>query len=309
MPEEKATESRALPPAPRPLPPLREYPLEGKRFPVSKDIRRQLEGGIETLEAAHARYVFLEKVLSGRRWQQRTLRRLDALRELVRQEPVIEEALARLHQRTRTENWPRTEPALELARKVEKLRSRLEALTHRHLDMPANWECRLMDNLARIEQRLTETIAPPVSPEERVLHQGPIRALDTLQSILVMIGILVTLHFASEAFFLLRWCAFLAAFRILYRELYRPYSGWFWLTGKRLVWRSSEWRAPIHLPLHAIRPGGVRLRSSNHVEVELVDRRHFHLELIEDENAEQLVAMLKQHVPTSRPDVPRELVH
>ncbi len=162
------------------LPPLREHRLEGARSPsplcpVSEDIRRQLEGGIETLEATHTRYVRLEKALQQTQWQHAVLTRLETLRELVRQEPGVVEALTRLRQRCRAEGWSDMEPALVLARKVEKLRIRLDALMRERLGGPTTRES-FAEKLARLHQVLAQTIAPPVSSEEWVLHQGVFEA-------------------------------------------------------------------------------------------------------------------------------------
>lgn len=400
------------------LPPLRKSQLARERLPrpstVSQDIRRQLEGGIETLETAHARYALVEKALRARQWQQKTLRRLDTLRTLVREEPGIVEALARLHQRARAEAWSGTEPALGLARKVERLRSRLEALARKHLELPADWEFRLVDGLARLERLLSRTIAAPVSAEEQVLHQGSVLPMFELPRFLMVLGFFagmesISRYVSDSAFFrslsqsprfptnmmlimasisLLGWCAmvtvsqvlrilahrvlpdgkplswrpprwsepidrhlfaiyirrqlrfpvrmrwvhgrnpftlrddedarrFAARVRqwpakgvwflpvklfamlmclpeILYLELHGRFSGRFWLTGKRLVWR-PPWRAPIHIPLDAIRLGGIRRLSGRRVKVSLVDGRHFRLAPLHEEDADRLVTRLEQH--------------
>ncbi|PTL84235.1 hypothetical protein [Vitiosangium sp. GDMCC 1.1324] len=42
-----------------------------ERSPSPEDVRRQLEGRVETVEAARARYAALESLLSGRKWQHR----------------------------------------------------------------------------------------------------------------------------------------------------------------------------------------------------------------------------------------------
>ncbi|AKJ03581.1 hypothetical protein ATI61_119169 [Archangium gephyra] len=380
------------------------------------DIRRQLEGGIETLETAHARYALLEKALRGRRWQQKTLRRLDTLRVLVCQEPRIVEALARLHQRARSEEWPDTEPALGLARKVERLRSRLEALPRKHFNGPAYWKPHLVEGLAFIDQRLTQTIAAPVSEEEQVLHQGAVLPMFELPRLLLVLGVFAGIQFIgfsiiSDGFlhggfqssgfplrmvlimmsmhmlgwygllnishllrlqahrvFLggkplswrpprwsepigrhlfavyirhqlrlpvrMRWveghnqlvlrddaeaerfaarvsqwparkvwsipvklfAMLLCLPELLYLELHGRFSGRYWLTEKRLVWR-PPWRAPIHIPLQAIRPGGVRRLSRRKVKVRLVDGRQFRLGPLDEEDADRLVTLLSQHCP------------
>ncbi|WP_375768332.1 hypothetical protein NR798_42735 [Archangium gephyra] len=271
---------------------------------MSVDIRRQLEGGIETLEVAHARYVLLEKALLALEWQQETLRRLDTLRELVRQESGVVEALARLRQRARAEQWPETELALGLARKVERLRSRLEALTRKHLDIPADRESRLVDDLARIEQLLTWTMAAPLSPGERVLCQGGCPQRGPLPWFLVpyilgaMFGVWVWLLFFSRAIILR--VVLMVLPESLVRDLLDRGPARFWLTGTRLVWRPA-WCAPIHIPLHAIRPGGIERPFSDSVRVTLVDRRYFLLRPLGEEDARRLVALLRLNCPASPP--------
>ncbi|HEX8438196.1 hypothetical protein [Archangium sp.] len=314
------------------LPPLRAYrreraPDPNTLLPVSEDIRRQLEGGIETLEAAHTRYVLLEKALQQKQWQEEVLARLELLTKQVRQEPDLVEALARIRQRRQVEGWPAMEPALVLARKVEKLRSRLDALMRERLGGPTTREP-FAEKLARLHQVLAQTVAPPVSSEERVLHHGvfdastplPMQPLLRVLGYVVLIPLSLGLNFVIlfnasirirvfENFFgfmflatcvlmlgryLSRW--FLACLWELYQ---RRRSGRFWLTGKRLVWQPTG-KDPLHIPLHAILPGGVRLRSAGSVRVRLVDGRTFRLDFLQ--GAERLVSLLEQHLPASRPE-------
>jgi hypothetical protein len=406
------------------IPPLQESRHARERLlrssPVSTDIRRQLEGGIETLETAHARYALLEKALRTRRWQQKTLRRLDTLRRLVREEPRIVEALARLHQRAQAEEWPETEPALGLARKVERLRSRLEALPRKHFNGPAHWKPRLVEGLAFIDQRLTRTIAAPVSEEEQLLHQGAILPMFRLPRLLMVLGFFASIHFIGfyiissslprggiqfsgfpwrvylymMSMYVLTWYALVnvsEAIRIsapwgvlpggkpllwrpprwsepigrhlfalyiraqlcfpmkmrwvdghyrlvlrddenperfaarvsqwparkvwsipvkllailfclpeiLYLELHGRFSGRYWLTNKRLVWR-PPWRSPIHIPLQAIRTGGIFRLSRRKVAVSLVDGRQMRLGPLDEEDADRLIRLLHQRCPDWR---------
>ncbi len=300
--------------------PTRES-LPIRASPVSEDIRRKLEGGIEKLETAHARYTLLLKALRARKWQERTLRRLNTVRELVRQEPEIQEALARLQQRARAEEWPDTEPALGFARKLERLRSRVEGLACERLELPAGREFHLVDNLARLKQLLTRTIAGPVSSTEGVLLQGAFRLPPLGKPLLTVIGALIALNVLSDAVspdsgwaslfnvisFLLRSYFYCLLFgESLFGER-RP--GRFWLTHKRLVWYRSRWRVTNHVALEAIRPDGVRFRSASRLEVCLEDGRQFRLPPLDDKDAKQLARALKWHRQTVPPDAPRELVH
>ena len=370
---------QAARPRPLGLPPLPEFRPEKERLPrhafrVSTDIRHGLEGGIETLEEVHARYTLLERALCAKRWQEQTLRRMDALVELVRQEPRIKEALLRVHRRARQEDWPDTEPALGLAWKVDRLRFRLESLAREHLDMPAADASRLGDILAYLGQFLTQAIADPVSSEETVVFQGaflPTCGLSFLPN-LVMVAVIflesgswiswffMACIFGMPLVFLLRYYRdrhdekrrvwrrsksrepfrlrfYYALHPVFSKALKRgqveppvrfiwigggfsvimPFfcwksirvrdSGWFWLTRKRLVWR-YRWRAPIHIPLFAIRPGGIHRLSPRTVMVSLVDGRYFYLTPLRVDDAEELVGLLKQHCATSRPHESHALV-
>jgi hypothetical protein len=304
------------------------------RLLVSTDIRRQLEGGIEFLEAAHTRYVLLEKALRRKQWQHAVQERLETLREQIRQEPELDEVLARVHQRGRVEGWPEEEPALVLAQKVEKLRTRLEALMHERLVSPKVGES-LPEKLARLHQLLARTMAPPVTSEERVLHHGAFESYipKPMQPVLrvlnyiagyMLVAILMTCismffmerifrDFASGpgrpsigpmivvlnimGFGMIRLLSLPYAAYLWELFQYRR-SGRFWLTEERLVWQPTG-KNPIHIPLHAIVPSGVRLRSARGMDVRLVDGRSFHLDYIQ--GAQRLVAMLEQHRPDSRP--------
>ena len=275
---------------------------------MSTDIRRQLEGGIETLELAHARYVLLETALREKHWQEAVQERLDTLGELIRQEPECEEALARLLQRARVERWPETEPAYALVRELELLRTRLEALTRRLLGMPARLKARLGEVLARLHQLLARTLAPPVSSEELLLQQGTFK-LDTTATLLLlpllcflpMLLVFCMGFVASGGLWLTVQlvCSLTIPFLPFVCQMFqRRLSGRFWLTQKRLVWQPTG-RDALHIPLHAICPGGVQLRSTGSVEVHLVDGRQLRLDFIR--GAKQLVALLERYGPSSRP--------
>ena len=307
------------PPRPEGIPPLPalrygQERLRRRSFRVSPDIRCQLEGGIETLELALARYALLEKALLSWEWQQQTLRRLYTLRSLVRQEPEIQEALVHLHQRARSEDWPETAPALGLARKVERLRSRLEALTYQRLDMPADREFRLVDRLAHMEQLLSWTIPPPVSSEERVLRQGTCERTSVPRAFLGLAGVFLVIKLFERVALPAVWTVLSGGITILFFLLLLLSGfngrgpGRFWLTRKRLVWQPPR-SEPIHIPLQAIRPGGVERPGPRFVRVGLVDGRHFLIESLEDEDAEVLAALLKLHCPASPPGESHEPVH
>ncbi|HEX8820694.1 MAG TPA: hypothetical protein VF794_12270 [Archangium sp.] len=210
--------------------------------------------------------------------------------ELVRQQPESAEALTRIHQRARVEGWPEAEPARMLARKVQGLRHRLEALTRERLGV---------EDLARLHQVLGQTLAPPVASDEEVLCRGAFMRTPALLSPLLRSGIVLGIFCALLGVPILGPRVLLVPLlpSIGY-ALQRLYSGRFWLTRKRLVWQPTG-RAALHIPLHAIRPGGVRRLSASTVEVSLVDGRSFRFRLIE--GTHYLLTLLERHVPSSRP--------
>jgi hypothetical protein len=264
---------------------------------VSADVRRQLEGGIEELEKAHARYTLLAKLLKRQPWQSGVQARIEVLREGIRQEPTVLEMLTRLDHRARAEAWPDTEPALVLARQVRALRSRLGALIRERLGLLKTQEDHLAESLARLDQFLGQTLAPPLSPEETVLYQGEFLPGLVLAILVGLVGLsLVLAVFGFLPTLLIAGLMFLALLQVLEmlsplgELLQRGCSGRIWLTQERLICQPSRRRA-IHIPLQAIRPGGIRLLSSRHVRVELVDGRHFLLAFIRD--AERLAGLLQ----------------
>ncbi len=233
--------------------------------------------------------------MRSKQWQQAVQERLETLREQVRQEPEIDEALARLQQRARVEGWAEEEPALGLVRKVERLRTRLkQTLTSKRLDIPVDPQARLAERLAALERILARTLAPPFSPEERVLHQGDI-LMNPALAFLLLIGVIVSLFVCMGLVRLTSsWLLFVLMLLLppLWHLLERHRVGRFWLTGTRLVLKLRG-RAAIHIPLDAIRPGGVRLCPLGRIGIGLVDGRSIRLGFTED--AEQFLTLLRQH--------------
>jgi hypothetical protein len=271
---------------------LRERWAPNTLLPVSADIRRQLEGGIEVLEEARTRYARLARMLKKRRWQSRVQARLEVLREGIRQEPVVLETLTRLDHRARAEAWPDTEPALVLAGEVRRLRTRLEALTRERLGAPTTPEANLMEKLAGLEQLLSKTLASPLTAEETVLHQGDFMPNTVLSTLGWWVGLGLWFFVLTQKLLaaILLYLLLTLLLPSLCKQLQRLLSGRFWLTQERLIWKPTG-RDAIHIPLQAIPPEGIRLLSSGHVRLELVDGRCFRLAFIE--GAERLVSLLK----------------
>jgi hypothetical protein len=131
-----------------------------------------------------------------------------------------------------------------------------------------------------------------------VLCQGNCQTPSVPPAFLALIGVLVVIDIFDRYLSFGVWSVLVGGVVILMLLLMAlsflgdPGSGRFWLTGERLVWQPRR-SAPIHIPLHAIRPGGVERSASRSVRVGLVDGRHFLLKHLEDEDAGRLVALLR----------------
>ncbi|AKJ03720.1 hypothetical protein ATI61_11931 [Archangium gephyra] len=245
----------------------------------SEDVRRQLEGRLEVLETAHAHYRALEEALQKPKWKLHLRPRLEMLRETLRQEPALVEALERLHHRARSEGWSETEPALVLAHEVEGLRARVGALTRHHLG-PSETP------LERLERSVVQSLPAPLAPGEKLLCSGRFSPSLSLPGMALLLGFSVThcatpLGIRGEAGapgfgFWGAWMVFTAlCFWFQYRG-----SGRFWLTESRLIWLPTR-GDPLQVSLHDIRhPDGSGFRYPKGVKVVLADGHILHLQFI-----------------------------
>lgn len=261
-----------------------EPPREEERrgpLPSSEDIRRQLEGGLEVLEAAHAHYTALEEALQAPKWKLHLRPRLETLREASRQEPALVEALERLHHRARSEGWARTEPALVLAHEVEELRARVGALASRQLGPPEDREEPLARRLDRLEQSVIQSLPAPLAPGEKLLCSGGFSPSLSMPGLLLLLGLSFT-HCGSTVGIRgpgsgVWWGAWVLLTALCFWRQYRR-SGRFWLTESRLIWLPTRGDL-LQVPLLEIRPPGGS-RSHESVKVELMDGHTLHLAFI-----------------------------
>jgi hypothetical protein len=271
-------ERRALPPCPDPWLQAAK-PREVKRSgPVpSVDTRRKLEGGIEVLEAAHTHYAALEKALRKWKWKHHLRPRLETLRETIRQEPALVEALDRLHHRARAEGWTETEPALALAREVEALQARVGALASSRLGPPGR--------LDQLELSVIHT-HPRLAPGEKIVFTGGFSpSLAGSGLLLLEVGLAC---FAANQ--MIRdagetpsswgwlWPVWLALAAVGFWRQYQR-SGRFWLTEQRLIWLPTRGE-PLQLPLRDIQSDGIRVCIPKGVRVHLKDGSTLHLDFL-----------------------------
>ncbi|MET0403765.1 MAG: hypothetical protein ABW123_15250 [Cystobacter sp.] len=205
--------------------------------PSARPAEAASEGvGAEALEAqAMACYGELLRTLRSPRWKWRLRIRVDLLRTALALEPRVRERPGRL-----------------LAR-----RERLERLARRRLARLTRWEGgSLAEVLGRLERLLSEPLPAPPGEDEPVLFEGA----QGWRHVLAWPGawlfaLLVLLHHhllgrhAGLAPVLAGGGALLAFFKV-------RYTGRFWLTAKRLVWK--PWVGePVQVSLASIVPDGV----------------------------------------------------
>ncbi|HYO74141.1 MAG TPA: hypothetical protein VEU33_49525 [Archangium sp.] len=284
-----------------PAPWLQASPPREKKQQVhlsSEDVRRQLEGRLEVLETAHAHYSVLAEALQKPKWKLHLRSRLETLREAIRQEPALVEALERLHHRARSEEWTGTEPALVLAHEVEGLRGRVGALTSRHLG-PSEAP------LERLERSVVQTLPAPLAPGEKLLCSGRFSPSLSLPGVALLLGFSVT-HCATTPMGIrgeagtpgsMFWGAWMVLTALCFWLQYRR-SGRFWLTESRLIWRPTR-GDPLQVPLHDIRDAnGSGFRPPKSVKVVLADGHTLHLQFIS--RARRFASQLRRMVRTGQ---------
>lgn len=236
-----------------------------------EDMRRQLEGRLETVEAARARYASLESLLSGSRWKRHLRGHPEALQAVLRQEPVFEEAQARIQRRAQTDQWPEESPVLATVRETRALRARLEALVHKRLRALSrvSGAPSLVEALSRLEAVVLEPMPLELmAGEVRVLEGDSAEPGGMFLLFPTIFLVMVATHFVDglgAAALLLMLIA-----SVVYTV---ARSGRFWLTNERLVWKPLVGE-PVQLPLRSIPPDGIR---SSAFSVRVEGERTLHL--------------------------------
>jgi len=268
------------------------HPSAPERELSSEDLRRQLEGRWEVIEAARQRYATLEKRLRGRTWRRR-LRAQDSLfQEVLDQEGPLEEALAAAHRRRALEGWPETLPVLEPLRDVVGRRERVGRLVRKRLSelaVPLGAP-ELSKELASLRSVLQERPSlAPAREEPRILEMKRNSSVPPpVALLLLLLGPILSLvpSFAGPLLLL-----FVAIILVTLIGLYVARAGEFWLTGERLIWKPVL-GDPVSVPLRSIRPGGIRVdRLARTVHVE--GDRIVHVRYAEP--VERLAALLELH--------------
>lgn len=269
-----------------------EHPQAPEREPSSEDLRRQLEGRWEIIEAARERYAMLEKRLRGMAWKRRLRAQSHLFQEVLDQTAPLEEAMARTRRRMELEGWPETLPALEPLRDVVRRSARVGGLVRKRLSelsVPLGAPD-LLKELALLRSILGERVSlSPASEGPRLLEVKRTVSIPPPIALLFVLLVPVLGMVSSVAGPLA--LLLVAALFITLIGLYVARAGEFWLTGERLTWKPVVGE-PVSMSLRSIRPGGIqvdRLARTVHVEGErIVNVRYA-------EPVEQLAALLELH--------------
>ncbi|MFY0527652.1 hypothetical protein ACN28I_32400 [Archangium gephyra] len=221
------------PAAPRPAPP-----------PSPEDLRVQLEGSWEVLEQAHAHKAALLKGLDSVRWRHHLQRDPELPRRVRELETPLARALERVEHRLRQESWPESHPLHRLTRQLRALDTRLEKRVRQRLAFwePAG-EWSFAEGLTRMEARARDSHLQVPGEAEPVLMTGgaDYRSGSLITFLTIMcwgnpaakMGLDRTGIFVSGA-------VILVGIPLLVGVLRRRAR--FWLTPRRLVWRTSRGR-------------------------------------------------------------------
>jgi|GEM_PF-3006159 len=261
---------------------MRERLAAGARKPEDAHLeesalRRQLEGGVEELEAALERYRHLTSALGARRWKQRLQQQPTLLSDAVAGESALAEVLPRIQRRAERESQS-AEFASQLLRRVEEERTRLTTAMNRRL-RPAAPGTTLAERLGQLSAVALRPLPRPPGPGELRLLEGH-AWLPPAESLLLFLPLWwILASFLGVGITLPLLVAFWLAF---YAR-----SGSYWLTSERLIWQ-PRWSDPVEVRLSDIGEGHLRVGAFNTVTVGAQDG----VPLLHVSDATRLAALL-----------------
>ncbi len=222
-------------------------------------LRRQLEGGVEELEAALWRYRQLTAVLGARRWKRKLQQQPTLLADAVAREASLTEVLERLQRRAEREPQS-AELAGRLLRRAEEERTRLTVALNRRLRSTEQGP--LAHRLKQLHAVALKPLPLPPGPGELRLLEG--HAWLPPPGALLLLPPLAWLLASSVGGW--RALPLLVAFWLYFYAR----SGSYWLTSERLIWQ-PRWSDPEEVRLSAIGDGNLRVGSFNTVTVRARD--------------------------------------
>lgn len=239
--------------------------------PELAGLRRQLEGGLEVLEACSARHRELSETLQRRNWKEQLRQAPGLLNDALRAESTLPEVLARLQRRAEQEP-DRQGPASRWLRSLEEERTALSRHIARRLSGRA--EGSLAEQLGRLGAVALKPLPLPPGEGETVLLEGGARwpPFRHFLYFFVLWSFVTPLVAAVMG----AWAgpeAGAAAGTLVGVPLFLPFYAWFslrsghyWLTSERLLWK-PRLGEPVQVLLSSLGDGEVSLGSSSSVKV------------------------------------------
>lgn len=206
------------------------------------DVRVQLEGAWEVLEQAHAHKAALLKALDSFRWRKHLQRDPELPRRVRELEAPLARALERVENRLRQESWLDTHPLHRLTRQLRDLEAPLEQRVRQRL---AFWEPEgawsFAEGLARLEAGARDSdLQVPGEPEPVLLTGGVDYTAGNLLAFLAVSfwGLPASRLGLDRIEIMVSGACMILGIPVLVGFLRRRAR--FWLTPRRLVWRTSR---------------------------------------------------------------------
>lgn len=278
-----------------------QAPRRSSEGPTPEDVRVQLEGRAEVLEAALRREATLESVLSGPGWKRRWRKQPRLVAEWLEQEAAVEEALERTRRRARVEGWSDTLPVMEGLRELEARRERLKTLVRERLSklVAVSGPPVLKVELARLDGLVGKRTALSLEPGEVLLFQADrLSPVSSGKAPPVLIS-MALFYWGLYVLFLgvlkgnKTWAGVvLTAFIIAPLFWVWARSGRIWMTSQRLLWMPTLGEA-VSVPLSTIAPGGVHLGRGPAFDLKVEGEPR--LQVSELADAKALATLLELH--------------
>ncbi|HEX5752895.1 MAG TPA: hypothetical protein VFZ09_42220 [Archangium sp.] len=228
--------------------------VEAERSELAS-LRRQLEGGLEVLEACSARYRELSEALQARRWKERLRQAPSLLHSALQAESSLPEVLTRLQRRAGQEPEGKG-PASRWLREFEEERTELSRRIARRLSLRKDGS--LTERLGRLEAVALAPLPLPPSEGETVLLEGNAR-WPPVWHWMIFLVVWAFVSPLEEP-----WVVVLVA--LLFYGWFYVRSGRYWLTSERLLWK-PRLGAPVQLQLSSLEEGQVSVGATSIVRV------------------------------------------
>ncbi|AGC48254.1 hypothetical protein MYSTI_06982 [Myxococcus stipitatus DSM 14675] len=263
------------------------------------DLRVQLEGRVEVLEAARARLAALESALSGGRWKRKLRAKPTLVAEWLQETERVAEAVGRTTRRAEAEGWSDSSPLMMTVREVLARRQQLKLLVRERLGamVSLSGPVELDEELRRLDALVRKPVSRSPESGEVVLYQTDKMLKATTPRALAawVVGLLG--GFGAVFGILLAtlgqgpWTAGVPTALLVASVLgVLAKSGRVWLTSERLLWVPTFGEA-VSVPLESIPAGGVAVESALTLRVE--GERRVRVPFLSDAN--QLATLIEMH--------------